>query len=52
MKTYICSICGYVYDEAVGEPDNDIPAGTLFADLADDYVCPECGVGKELFEAE
>lgn len=52
MKKYVCTVCGYVYDEAIGEPDNDIAAGTLFEDLPDDYVCPLCGVGKEDFEEE
>jgi len=46
---YVCDICGYVYDPAEGDPDNGIPAGTLFEDLPDDWVCPECGAGKEDF---
>lgn len=50
MSIYVCTVCGYEYDEAVGEPDNNIPANTLFNDLPDDYVCPLCGVGKESFE--
>ena len=52
MAKYVCTVCGYVYDEAVGEPDNGIAAGTKWEDLPDDYVCPLCGVGKDLFEKE
>jgi rubredoxin len=49
MKKYICDVCGYVYDPAVGDPDNDIPAGTAFEDLPDNWLCPLCGVGKDEF---
>ncbi|MBQ7562084.1 MAG: rubredoxin [Synergistaceae bacterium] len=52
MKKYVCTVCGYVYDPAVGDPDNGIPAGTAFEDLPEDWTCPPCGVGKEMFEAE
>ena len=47
---YICSVCGYVYDEDEGCPEKDIPAGTKFADLPDSFECPLCGVAKENFE--
>ncbi|HJB26960.1 MAG TPA: rubredoxin [Firmicutes bacterium] len=50
MKKYVCTVCGYVYDEAEGAPDQGIAAGTAFADLPDDFVCPLCGVGKDMFE--
>ncbi len=50
MQKYECTVCGYVYDPAVGDPDNDIPAGTSFDDLPEDWVCPDCGVEKEWFE--
>ena len=40
---YVCMICGWTYDEKVGDPDNDIAPGTQFEDLPDDFVCPECG---------
>jgi len=50
MKKYKCLMCGYIYDPAVGDPDNGVAAGTAFEDLPDDWVCPECGVGKEEFE--
>jgi len=48
---YICNVCGYVYDEAVGDPDNGIAPGTKFEDLPDSFSCPICGVGKEDFAA-
>jgi rubredoxin/flavin reductase (DIM6/NTAB) family NADH-FMN oxidoreductase RutF len=50
MKKYKCLVCGYVYDPAVGDPDNGVAAGTAFEDLPDDWVCPECGAGKDEFE--
>lgn len=46
---YVCQICGYVYDPAVGDPDHGIPAGTAFADLPEDWHCPRCRQGKEKF---
>ena len=49
---YVCEICGYEYDEAVGDPENGIPAGTKFEDLPDDWTCPLCGVDKSNFKAE
>ena len=48
MRKYECP-CGYVYDEAVGDPDNGIAAGTKFEDLPDDWTCPTCGLDKEVF---
>ncbi len=50
MDKYECTVCGYVYDPTEGDPDNGIEAGTEFEDLPDDWVCPECGVGKDEFE--
>ncbi len=50
MAKYECQICGYVYDEAEGDPENDIPAGTKWEDLPDDWVCPVCGAAKDQFE--
>ncbi|MCA9717603.1 MAG: rubredoxin [Myxococcales bacterium] len=49
-KKYECSICGHVYDEAEGDPDSGIAPGTRWADIPDDWACPDCGVGKEDFE--
>jgi len=45
-----CTICGYIYDPAVGDPDNSIKPGTAFEDIPDSWVCPDCGVGKDSFE--
>lgn len=50
VKKYQCTVCGYIYDPAVGDPDGGIAPGTAFGDLPDDWVCPECGVGKDMFE--
>jgi len=50
MKKYKCLMCGYIYDPAVGDPDNAVEAGTAFEDLPDDWVCPECGADKDEFE--
>jgi rubredoxin len=49
MKKYVCDLCGWVYDPAIGDPENDIAPGTAFEDLPEDWVCPECGAGKEDF---
>ncbi len=49
MKKYECDACGWVYDEEIGDPDNGIAPGTKFEDLPDDFVCPLCGVGKDMF---
>lgn len=45
-----CTICGYVYDPAQGDPNADISPGTAFEDLPDDWVCPDCGADKAMFE--
>ena len=50
MKKYVCTVCGWIYDEELGDPDNGLEAGVAFADLPDDFVCPLCGVGKDEFE--
>lgn len=50
MKKLECKVCGYVYDEVIGDPDNGIAPGTKWEDLPEDYTCPLCGVGKEDFE--
>ena len=49
MQKYICDVCGYIYDPAVGDPDNGIAAGTPFEDIPESWVCPLCGVGKDQF---
>jgi rubredoxin len=50
MKKYVCTVCGYEYDPAMGDPDANIPVGTSFDELPDSWVCPLCGVGKDMFE--
>ncbi len=52
MQKYVCSVCGYVYDPAVGDPDNGVPVGTSFEDLPGDWTCPLCSVGKDMFNEE
>lgn len=49
FKKYKCKICGYIYDEAIGDPKRGIAAGTLWADLAEDWECPGCGACKAMF---
>lgn len=50
FKTYICIVCGFIYDEAAGRPEDHIAPGTKWADVAEDWACPECGVAKADFE--
>ena len=50
MKKYECEVCGYVYDEAVGDPDNGIEPGTKWEDLPEDWECTLCSVGKDQFK--
>jgi len=52
MEKYVCTICGYVYDEELGDPDNGVEPGTKFEDVPEDWVCPLCGVPKSDFEKE
>ena len=49
---YVCGVCGYVYDEATGDPDNGVAPGTKWDALPADWVCPRCGVGKDEFKVE
>jgi len=46
---YVCDVCGWVYNEELGDPDNGIEPGTKFDQLPEDFVCPLCGVGKDEF---
>ena len=50
MRKWQCIVCGWIYDEAEGYEDEGIAPGTLWQDVPEDFVCPECGVGKEDFE--
>lgn len=52
MKKYVCTVCGYEYDPAVGCPEQGIAPGTAWEDVSEDFVCPTCGVAKDMFEAE
>ena len=49
MEKYVCDACGYIYDPAVGDPDNGIEPGTSFDARPDDWTCPLCGLGKDSF---
>ena len=50
MKKYECMMCGYIYDEALGDPDEGIAPGTTWEDIPEDWYCPVCGASKEDFE--
>jgi rubredoxin len=50
MNKYRCTVCGYIYDPVVGDSTQEIKPGTFFESLPDSWVCPECGVGKDMFE--
>ena len=52
MKRYRCTVCGYIYDPAKGDPEGNIPPGTSFEALPDTWVCPLCGAMKDEFEPE
>ncbi|MFT5708015.1 MAG: rubredoxin-NAD+ reductase, partial [Oceanospirillaceae bacterium] len=50
MKKWLCIICGWIYDETKGSPSDGLAPGTRWEDIPDDWVCPDCGVGKADFE--
>ena len=50
MAKYECTVCGYIYDPELGDPDGGIKPGTPFEDIPDDWVCPVCGASKDQFE--
>ena len=50
MKKYMCILCGLIYDEELGWPEDNIPAGTKWSDVPDTWLCPECSAGKNDFE--
>jgi len=52
LKKYRCTVCGYVYDPAAGDPDNGVAPDTAFEDLPANWVCPVCGAAKDQFEEE
>ena len=50
VEVYRCMACGYIYDPKIGDPDSGIAPGTAFEDIPDTWVCPLCGVSKDMFE--
>jgi rubredoxin len=52
MEKYRCTACGYIYDPSIGDPENGVDPGTAFKDIPESWVCPVCGVGKDMFEIE
>ena len=48
-RKWTCAVCDYVYDEAAGDPEHGLAPGTLYADIPDDWSCPDCGVTKTDF---
>ncbi len=50
FKKFVCIVCGYIYDEAKGDPDSGLAPGTRFEDIPSDWSCPQCGVTKDNFE--
>ena len=50
MDKWKCLVCGYIYDPVEGDPDNGVEPNTSFEKLPDDWVCPDCGAGKDEFE--
>lgn len=52
MAVYVCTVCGYEYIEADGAPDSGVAPGTKWEDVPEDFTCPLCGVGKDMFEKQ
>lgn len=50
MKKYRCTVCDYIYDPVLGDPENGVAAGTAFEDLPQEWICPICGEDKQAFE--
>ncbi len=50
MRTYLCIVCGFIYDESAGRPEDGIAPGTKWDDVPADWACPDCGAGKDSFE--
>jgi rubredoxin len=50
VPKYECTVCGYIYDPELGDPDSGIEPGTPFAEIPDDWMCPVCGAAKDEFE--
>jgi rubredoxin-NAD+ reductase len=52
IMKYVCDVCGWEYDESVGYPEGGIAPGTKWEDLPEDFACPLCSVGKDMFSEE
>lgn len=52
MEKYVCTVCGYIYDPELGDPDSGVAPGTKWEDVPDDWECPVCGASKDDFEKE
>ena len=52
MSVYACELCGYEYRPDMGDPDNGVAPGTKWEDVPSEWVCPTCGLGKDVFEQE
>ncbi|MFI3302752.1 MAG: rubredoxin [Rikenellaceae bacterium] len=52
MNKYVCEPCGYEYDPEVGDPDNGVEPGTPFEEIPEEWACPVCGLGKDVFAEE
>jgi len=50
MGRWKCTVCGYIYDPEIGDPDGGVPEGIPFEQLPEEWVCPACGATKDLFE--
>ncbi|MFA5349009.1 MAG: rubredoxin [Candidatus Paceibacterota bacterium] len=50
MDKWVCMVCGYLYDPEEGDPTTGVPPGSSFSDLPEDWTCPDCGEGKEVFK--
>ncbi|SEI75101.1 Rubredoxin [Azotobacter beijerinckii] len=50
MRKWQCIVCGFIYEEANGLPEENIAPGTAWEDVPSDWLCPECGAGKQDFE--
>ncbi len=49
-RSWMCIICGWIYEEANGSPEDGLPPGTRWSDVPEDWVCPDCGASKDDFE--
>ena len=52
MDKYACGPCGYVYNPEEGDPESGVAKGTPFDKVSDEWVCPVCGAGKDVFERQ